>query len=76
MLKLCVCIDWNHEPSIENHILIRSSQCGVTKLVVCVFFSVCGMVHIKDPLLLMEKSRLAHVTEAGYRNVFVLAQRA
>ena len=37
----------------------RSSQCsttGVTKAVVCVILS--GMVHIKDPLLLIDKSSL------------------
>ena len=36
----------------------RSSQCsttGVTKAVVCAILSV-GMVHIKEPLLLIEKS--------------------
>ena len=37
----------------------RSSQCsttGVTKAVVC--YPVCGMMHIKEPLLLIEKSSL------------------
>ena len=37
----------------------RSSQCsttGVTKAMVC--YPVCGMVHIKEPLLLIDKSSL------------------
>ena len=29
-------------------------------------YPVCGMVHIKEPLLLIEKSSLAHVAAAGY----------
>ena len=39
----------------------RSSQCsttGVTKAVVCMCYPVCGVVHIKCPLLLIGKSSL------------------
>ena len=46
------------DPSWWTHISIsRSSQCsmtGVTKTVVCVILS--GMMHIKEPLLLIGKS--------------------
>ena len=43
----------------------RSSQCsttGVTKAVVCVIL--CGMVHNKEPLLLIRKSSL--LAAAGF----------
>ena len=44
----------------------HSSQCsmrGVTKAVVCVGCPVCGMMHIKEPLLLIRK--IAHVVVAA-----------
>ena len=44
---------WTHSA------ISRSNQCsttGVTKAVVCVILS--GMVHIKEPLLLIDKSSL------------------
>ena len=44
-----------------------SSQCsttGVTKAVGCVILS--GMVHIKEPLLLIRKSSLCDVEAAGF----------
>ena len=41
---------------VDPLIISRSSQCmtGVTKTVVCAIL--CGMVHIKEPLLLIRKS--------------------
>ena len=45
--------------AISCRFISRSSQCsttGVTKVVVCVILS--GMVHIKEPLLLIDKSSL------------------
>ena len=48
------------DPSWWTHWAIsRSSQCpttGVTKAVVCIILS--GMMHIKEPLLLIEKSSI------------------
>ena len=48
----------------------RSSQCsttGVTKAVVCAILS--GMVHIKEPLLLIGKS--SHVVAAGFFSYYL-----
>ena len=36
----------------------QCSRTGVTKAVVCAILPVCGMVHIKEPLLLIAKSSL------------------
>ena len=49
------------DPSWLTHSAIsRSSQCsttGVTKAVRGMCYAVCGIVHIKEPLLLIGKSR-------------------
>ena len=48
---------WNDNPVIANRYISRSSQCsttGLTKAVVCAILS--GMVHIKEPLLLIGNS--------------------
>ena len=45
--------------SLYSFTISRSSQCsttGVTKAVVCIILS--GLVHIKEPLLLIDKSSL------------------
>ena len=56
----CGAIGRQIDPSWWTYITIsHSSQCsmtGVTKAVVFVCYSICGMVHIKEPLLLIGKS--------------------
>ena len=59
-----------HGGPIEPYLF--SSQCstsGVTKAVVCAIH-VCGMVHIKDPLLLIGKT-LAHDAAAGFVSCYL-----
>ena len=49
----------NKETNNKTPLTFRSSQCsttGVTKTVVCAILSV-EVVHIKEPLLLIEKSK-------------------
>ena len=56
---------------ILTHPVMRSSQCsttGVTKAVVC--YPVCGMVHIKEPFLLIDKNSLC----GGSRFPFSLSE--
>ena len=49
-------------PHLPAQLSNQCSTTGVAKAVVCAILS--GMVHIKEPLLLIEKSR--HVAAAGF----------
>ena len=50
------------DQSVYKHAISRSSQCSTTGVAMC--YSVCRMMHIKEPLLLIGK--VAPVAAAGF----------
>ena len=52
-------VNWFYDEFWWSHwAIFRSSQCPTTGVTMAVVYPVCGMMHIKEPLLLIGKSSL------------------